>query len=162
MFATSRRVESRRVASIGVYFDVMWLTFLGISILIQYMYNDNACLDLLLAFFMLFASIHLGSTTNISSSSRLSSTKRKWFASFLYTTNAARVAPVRRRRGSCNRMAERRRRAARLDVFAAGLTLKDHHNGQRGTRNIQIAGIKMGPGSWHKSKQVKPAWNSLS
>ena len=60
MFAAATR---NAAASIGVYFDVMWLTFLGISILIQYMYNDNACLDLLLAFFMLFASIHLGSTT---------------------------------------------------------------------------------------------------
>ena len=35
---------------------------------------------------------------------------------------------------------------------AASLTLEDHHNGQRGTRNIQIAGIKRGPGSWHKSR----------
>ena len=35
---------------------------------------------------------------------------------------------------------------------AASLTLEDHHNGQRGTRNIQIAGIKRGPGSWPKSQ----------
>ena len=34
----------------------------------------------------------------------------------------------------------------------ASLTLEDHHNGQRGTRNIQIAGIKRGLGSWHKSR----------
>ena len=29
---------------------------------------------------------------------------------------------------------------------AAGLTLEDRHNGQRGTRKIQIAGIKREPG----------------
>ena len=72
MFAAATR---NAAASIGVYFDVMWLTSLGISILIQYMYNDNACLDLLLAFFMLFASIHLGSTTTIIISSLINKKK---------------------------------------------------------------------------------------
>ena len=116
----------------------------NISLAFRYMQDDNACLDLLLAFFMLFAPIHLGSTTTSTTIISSPINKKKMIRLLPASTQYHATMPGTEPRP--------RRLCRAIDAATARLTLEDHHNGQRGTRNIQIAGIKRGPGSWHKSR----------